>query len=102
MMFCMKALRGPAAMALLAAVLLGCSGTPRPDPTPLERVGYRERHFGAVRCLRVANKQSHAADSTARLGDEDAIALPIRLEQPRHLRLVIGGGREEPEAPAFR
>jgi outer membrane protein assembly factor BamB len=36
MMFCMKALRGPAAMALLAAALLGCSGTPRPDPTPLE------------------------------------------------------------------
>jgi outer membrane protein assembly factor BamB len=36
MMFEVKALRGLAAMALLAVALLGCSGTPRPDPTPLE------------------------------------------------------------------
>ncbi|HET7794892.1 MAG TPA: outer membrane protein assembly factor BamB [Rhizobacter sp.] len=32
----MKAWIGRAAVALLGAVLVGCAGTPRPDPTPLE------------------------------------------------------------------
>lgn len=36
MSFDVKAWIGRAAVALLGAVLVGCAGTPRPDPTPLE------------------------------------------------------------------